>query len=192
MICKKCGKELDKKAVICPGCGCKIKKPIYKKWWFWVVVVIVVIAVAGSSGNDEGATVTESNTAVETEATSATESNAPVKSEKAEEIVYEIVDLQVMFDALEENAMKAEKNYQNKFVEFDCKISSFDSDGQYISVEPVGASEWNFTTATCYIKNDAQKDYLIEKSVGDIITVKGKIKSIGEIVGYSIDIKEVY
>ena len=88
--------------------------------------------------------------------------------------------------------MKAEKDYQKKYVEFECKIKNFDSDGNYISVEPVNASEWNFITAMCYIKNDAQKDFLIEKKVGDKITIKGKVTSIGEVLGYSIDIKEVY
>lgn len=113
-------------------------------------------------------------------------------SETATEVVYEAVDLQTMFDALDENAMKAENAYQKKAIEFSCQIATFDSDGSYISVEPVGAGEWNFTTAMCYIKNDTQKEYLMEKNVGDTITIKGKVKSIGEIMGYSIDIDEVY
>ena len=29
-------------------------------------------------------------------------------------------------------------------------------------------------------------------NVGDTITIKGKVKSIGEVLGYSIDIAEVY
>ncbi len=113
-------------------------------------------------------------------------------TETATEVVYEAVELQTMFDALEENAMKAENAYQKKAIEFSCKIATFDSDGSYISVEPVGADEWNFTTAMCYIKNDTQKEFLMEKNVGDTITIKGKVKSIGEIMGYSIDIDEVY
>lgn len=113
-------------------------------------------------------------------------------TETATEVVYEAVELQTMFDALDENAMKAENTYQGKAIEFTCQIASFDSDGSYISVEPVGAGEWNFTTAMCYIKNDAQKEYLMEKNVGDTITIKGKITSIGEVLGYSIDIDEVF
>ena len=112
-------------------------------------------------------------------------------TDSAVEIVYEYVDLQTMFDDLDANAMKAEKLYQKKYVEFECKISSFDSDGSYISVEPVGADDWNFTTAMCYIKNDTQRDFLMEKSIGDIVIIKGKVKSIGEIMGYSVDIKEI-
>lgn len=174
MKCKKCGQEVDKKAVVCTGCGCKIKKPIYKKWWVWLIIVFVIIIVgAGGTSDNDG---TSSNTT----------------SKKSEEIVYEIVDLQTMFDDLSKNAMKAETQYQKKYVEFECKISNFDSDGSYISVEPIDASEWNFTTAMCYIKNSTQKEFLVQKNVGDSITIKGRVKSIGEVFGYSIDINEVY
>lgn len=100
--------------------------------------------------------------------------------------------MQKMFDDLDENAMKAENLYEKKYVEFTCKIKSFDSDGSYISVEPVNASEWNFASAMCYIKNEAQKEFLIQKSVGDTITIKGQVKSIGEVMGYSVDISEAY
>ena len=175
MNCKKCGQEVDKKAVICTGCGCKISKPIYKKWWFWVIIAVVVIDIGSSSGENENSTETAS-TQTQTQ---------------TEEIAYEVVDLQKMFDDLNDNAMKAETLYQKKYIEFECKIKSFDSDGSYIAVEPGNASEWNFTTAMCYIKNDAQKDFLIQKNVGDSITIKGKVKSIGEVLGYTIDIKEV-
>lgn len=176
MNCKKCGQEVDKKAVVCPGCGCKITKPIFKKWWFWVLVVIVAGIIGSAGGGSD-----EKTSDAKKEATSSVE----------EEILYETVDLQTMFDDLDANAMKAEKNYQNKNIEFECKIKNFDSDGSYIGVEPVGASKWNLIVAMCYIKNDAQEDFLIEKNVGDIITIKGKIKSIGEVLGYAIDIAEV-
>lgn len=176
MNCKKCGHEVDKKAVICTECGCKIKKPIFKKWWFWVLIVAVVIAIANSSNNNE----------------SAPENDTTPVSNQTEEIIYEVVDLQTMFDELKSNAMKAENNYQNKFVEFKCKIKSFDSDGAYVSVEPTNASEWNFDSATCHIKDETQKEFLLQKNVGDEINIKGKIISIGEVLGYSLDIKEVY
>ena len=172
MNCKNCGQEIDKKAVVCTGCGCKIKKPFYKKWWFWLIVVVIIGIMGSSSGGRDTSTSTE--------------------NKKTEVIVYETVDLQTMFDELDGNAMKAENAYQDKHIEFQCKIANFDSDGNYIGVEPVNASEWNFTTAMCYIKDDEQKNFLIEKNVGDKITIKGKVKEVGEILGYSIDIKEVY
>ena len=106
-------------------------------------------------------------------------------------ITYETADLSVMFEDLKSNAMKAESNYQDKYIEFSAKIKSFDSDGKYISVEPINADEWNFETVTCNIKDDAQKNFLIEKNVEDVVAIKGKVTSIGEVLGYSIDIMEV-
>ena len=177
MKCKKCGQEVDKKAVVCTGCGCKIVKPIYKRWWFWGLIVVVFFVVVASSGNDnsEDATNNPSSSLVQTE-----------------EITYELVDLQTMFDDLSGNALKAKETYSKKNIQFSCQIANFDSRGSYISVEPVGASDWNFDTAMCYIKNDTQKQFLLQKQVGDVITIKGKVKSVGEVLGYSINISEVY
>lgn len=53
MNCKNCGNEIDKKAIICPNCGCKIKKPIFKKWWFWIIIGILIIAIVSAFGENE-------------------------------------------------------------------------------------------------------------------------------------------
>ncbi len=180
MVCKKCGKELDDKAVVCVGCGCPVKKQsknILKKWWFWVLAVLVVIVVAASGGDSE-TTNAGGETATQTE-------------QKPIEIVYEQKDLKTMFAELESNAMKAEATYQDKYVEVTGKISGFDSDGSYISVQAVGADVWDFNSMMCYIKNDAQKQFLMEKNEGDTVIIKGKITSVGEILGYSLDIAEI-
>ncbi len=159
-------------------------KNIFKKWWIWTIIfVVVVVAIVGSSSstteNTGDTTVADTSTvATTTEDTTAT-------------LVYEKVDLQQMMDDLDANALKAEKDYQDKYIQITCKISNFDSDGKYISVEPVDADEWNFNTAICDIKNDAQLNFLLEKSVGDIVTIEGKVTSIGEVLGYSINIDQI-
>lgn len=51
--CKTCNAEIASSAKMCPSCGAKNKKAIYKKWWFWVLAVIVVAGIAGGAGNDE-------------------------------------------------------------------------------------------------------------------------------------------
>ena len=175
VTCKSCGKEIAKSAKACPECGAKNKKPIFKKWWFWVLVVIVIAIIGSSGGND-----------------SSENSSQGTDTTQSEEIIYESVDLGIMIDELNDNALKAEKTYNNKRIEFEGKISNFDSDGSYISVKPQNADAWNFYTAMCYIKNDEQLNFLLEKNVGDIVTIKGKVKSVGEVLGYSIDIAEVY
>lgn len=54
MICRKCGRELQKDWIRCPYCGQPVKNTeppvkrkkagnqIYKKWWFWTILVIVI------------------------------------------------------------------------------------------------------------------------------------------------------
>ena len=187
MICKNCGKEIDNKAVVCIHCGNAVKpkksKNILKKWWFWLIVAIVVIAVASSGGNTEN-----------TNDTTVTTSNGEHVSDEATlpvEVVYEVVDLRTMFDDLKNNAMKAEANYQKKHIEVTGEISSFDSDGKYISIRVVGGDAWDFDTMLCKIKNDEQRALLIERSVGDEVTLKGKVTSIGEVLGYSMDIEAI-
>ena len=195
MFCKNCGNEMDDKAVICTKCGVSVKpekkkKSIFKKWWFWVIAVVAVVAIAGgSSGGDD---VTEDAKPGE-QSEVQTQSDHIASTEKKEEpaITYEKIDLQTMLDELKSNALKAEKTYSKKHIEVVGKIANFDSDGSYITIEPVNADEWNFDTVMCYIKNDGQLDFLLEKAVGDQVTIRGQITSIGEVLGYSLNIIEV-
>ena len=180
MICKQCKNEIDKKAVVCVHCGCKVKKSFYKKWWFWALIVVVCIAASGGNENQPSTQTTKTTT---------TSTQEPETQNNT--IVYEVVNLRTMMDELDSNAMKAEKNYQNKHIEITAKIQSFDSNGKYITVEPTNAGEWDFETAMCYTKNENQRDFLIEKNVGDIVTIQGKVKSVGEVLGYSIDIDNI-
>lgn len=174
--CSKCGTIITEKRINkCPNCGAKISTPFYKKWWFWVIIVIFVIAIISGSGNNS-------------DPSSSTSSNSKVD---VVEKNYEEIDLQTMLDELNENALRAEKTYQNKNIKITGKIATFDSDGSYITIEPTNANEWNFDTVMCYIKKDSQLDYLLTKSKGDAVTIKGKVISIGEVLGYSINIDEV-
>jgi hypothetical protein len=107
------------------------------------------------------------------------------------QIQYEQVDLQVMLEELNANALRAEEKYQNRYVEIKGKIRSFDSDGKYIAIVPCGASEWSFETVQCYLTDDAHKAFLLEKNVGDAVTIKGKVVTIGEVIGYGVKIAEL-
>ena len=52
IACKACSKEISSSAKICPHCGAKNSKPIYKKWWLWVIIAIVFISIVSAGGND--------------------------------------------------------------------------------------------------------------------------------------------
>lgn len=107
------------------------------------------------------------------------------------QIQYEKVDLQVMLDELDTNALRAEEKYQGKNIEITGEIRVFDSDGKYISIVPCGAAKLSIDTVRCHLADQTHKDFLLEKNVGDVVTIKGKVFSIGEVIGYGVKIAEI-
>lgn len=115
--------------------------------------------------------------------------SANIQATSGSQIQYEKVNLQVMLDELETNALRAEETYQDMYVEITGEIISFDSDGKYISIVPCGGSVLS-SWVQCYI-DQSHKAFLLEKNVGDVVTIRGKVFSIGEIIGYKIDTIEI-
>ena len=169
-VCKNCNTEINKKAVICPNCGVKIKKPIYKRFWFWILVVVVIIAIAAGGGGSTKQTLTTNGAIVDVE--------------------YITVDIDNLFKDLNDNALKAEKTYQDNYIEITGYISNIDSDGSYISINSKTDEYW-LDSIMCNIQNDDQLNIVIEKNEGDKVTIKGQIVNIGEVMGYSLDIHEI-
>lgn len=54
--CKVCGKEIAKSAKVCPHCGAKNKKPIYKRIWVWLLGVIIIFGGLMSCGGEDTST----------------------------------------------------------------------------------------------------------------------------------------
>lgn len=154
------------------------KKPFYKKWWFILLVVLVVLGTI--SNKKEGTTKTESNQ---------TQSSV-TKEETKKEVVYEKITAKKLLDDLKNNALKAEQTHNKKEYEITGEISVIDAQGKYIGINPVG-DDFVLTGIQAYIKNDDQKQVVAELSKGDKITVKGKIKDVGEVMGYTVDIDEI-
>lgn len=116
--------------------------------------------------------------------------NSSTSATTGTQIQYEQVDLQTMLDELDANAMRAEETYQDKYIEITGEIRNFDSDGKYISIRPCGASILT-ERVMCYLTDSTHKAFLLEKAVGDVVTIKGKVSSIGEVLGYSVKIAEI-
>lgn len=112
--------------------------------------------------------------------------NAPTSTQ----IQYEQVNLQDMLDELNANALRAEEKYQGKHIEITGEIRNFDSDGKYISIAPCGTGVLG-ERVMCYLADTTHKAFLLEKNVGDMVTIKGKVFSIGEVLGYSVKIAEI-
>lgn len=178
--CKHCGQEIAASAKVCPHCGGKNKPPIYKRWWFIAIIVIIVLAAIGGSGSSDSSGST-SSTATSKTAVSSSSSEAAI-----EYTAYTVTELS---EDLDSNALKAADKYKGQYVELTGRLNVIDSNGKYISIVD-STDEWAITGVQCYIKNDEQKQVVMDMSIGDEIVVKGKITDVGEVLGYFLDMTE--
>lgn len=109
-----------------------------------------------------------------------------------EDVEYKSMDISTMYEELDTNAFNAEEKYNDAYIKIKGRISNIDSDGGYISIEDVDASEWDlFETVMCDFLNDEQREVLKTKSTGDIVTIEGQVYSVGEGLGYSMNIHTI-
>lgn len=191
-LCKYCKTEIPAGAKICPNC--KKKQGGAVKWIVIVVVVLVLIS-AATGGGDKGESQQASNSNSDTSATqtsgSAGESQDTKETEKESEAPIEYISVTAteLSDALSNNAMKAQNDYGEKYLEISGKLGNIDSSGKYIAID--SDKDFDLTNIQCYIKSDEQKQVIMEMSRGDSIVIKGYCKDVGELLGYQIDIDEV-
>lgn len=183
--CKHCGATIASSAKSCPQCGGKNKKPVYKRVWFIVLCVIILIAVIGNLGGNDTSTNTNNNNAtVDTPTITQSQQDSEPKIE------YTAYTVAQMKDDLDNNALKAAEKYNKQYVEITGRLNVIDSSGKYISIVSVN-DQWAIIGVQCYIKNDEQKKQIMEMSIGDTMTIRGKITAVGEVMGYSLDIAEI-
>lgn len=151
-----------------------------------VVVVLVILGAIGSTMDDSDDKAKD--------ATDKKEATTPTKEEETpkepEEITYTTVDVATLMDALDANAMNASDTYKDQYLEITGKLNVIDSSGKYISLTPAD-DEYAILGVQCYIKNEEQKSAVSGMTVGDIVTLRGKCKDVGEIMGYALDIDSI-
>ena len=184
VTCKHCGEEIAAGAKVCPKCGGKNKKPIYKRPWFIILIVLIVIGAIGSAGGNDN----QSDTSKDTNNAVVNEKDSTQK--ETEEISYTAYNVSELTSDLDSNAMKATDKYKNQYVELTGRLNVIDSSGKYISITPTD-DEFAIIGVQCYIKNDDQKNAVMDMSIWDTVIVKGKITDVGEVMGYSLDINEI-
>ncbi len=196
--CIHCNAEIAKSVTKCPQCGGKNKKPFYKRVWFIVLVVIIVlIAIGGGSGDsstDSSATnettSTESNTTT-AEVSTEVATEEPVVVEPTEpEIVYTPYSVDELMADLNTNALKANGKYNDQYVEITGRLALIDSSGQYISLFQTD-DPYAFLGVQCFIKTDEQKAQVMEMSMDQMVTVRGQITDVGEVMAYTLNIDEI-
>lgn len=185
-LCRHCQSEIPKKAKVCPNCR-KKQGSVLK--WIGIIFVALIVIGAVSGGSNEKSTTSNSDVKSNVEEDSKQEAGTEPEEEIKSEIEYISVTANELSDALSNNAMKAQSDYKDKYLEITGKLGNIDSNGRYIAIN--SDKDFDLTNIQCYIKSDEQKEVIINKTKGDTITVKGYCKDIGEILGYQIDIEEV-
>lgn len=134
----------------------------------------------GNSQKEEDYT---SEDVVETEPTQVNQ------QEQTEEIEYIVATVDEMYETLNDNALKAKKTYDGQYVEVTGILGTIDSNGSYICLDEMNTA-YSFYSVQCFVKNDEQLDHVIEMSSGKKYTIRVKITTVGEVLGYAGDIVE--
>lgn len=161
--CKHCGAEIAKSAKVCPHCGGKNKKPFIVRLLIGILIVVGAFMIIDALLSDPDYVAPEDREYIE-------------------------VTADEMYDELYENAMNAEEKYNDAYVAITGRLSTIDSDGSYISIAP---DNHPLDSVMCYITNDDQKEKIKSMSKGETITVKGQIRDVGEVMGYSMNIDSI-
>ena len=194
ITCRHCGAQIAAGAKICPHCGGKNKKPFYKRVWFWILILLVLIgglgAGGGSGDSPEGkpAAAAEKPESGEGQAQTA-EEKAP--EEKEEEVIeYTACSVSQMMEDLNANAMKASDTYKGKYLEITGRLGTIDSEGAYIALLPED-DQFAVIGVHCNVKNEEQKAQVASMSSDDTVTLRGKCRDVGEVLGYTLDIDSI-
>ena len=102
-VCSHCGAEIASSAKVCPKCGGKNKKPIYKRPWFIILAVIIVLGIISSAfggGNKE----TESSGSSNNGSISAVSSQKTEEQNSEQEITYTPYTVSQLMSDLDTNA----------------------------------------------------------------------------------------
>lgn len=165
------------------------RNKILSKIALGICVAWVAISIVAPKNSDKTTAVAENEVSIEESTQKEIEAVEEETEKQEEEINYIICDVDEMVDALESNAMKAESQYKGQYLEVTGKLNVIDSSGKYIGVYPIN-NEFCLTGVNCDIDGEEQKNYVMELSKGDTITLRIKCTSVGEVMGYSGDIIE--
>lgn len=146
-----------------------------------VCILMALVCVALLCGCDFDYDYEPSETKAETEA------KTEAKTEPSKQ--YIVCTVSQLVAELDANAMNAKEKYEGEYVEVTGRVDVIDASGSYICLYPAD-DEWAFTSVQCFVKNKKQKEFVRTISTGDIVTVRGKMTSVGEILGFTMNIEE--
>ena len=185
-ICKHCATEIPYDAKVCPNCRKKQKQGCLLPVLITIGILVALLAIIGKLGggsNASSASASSSDTKTSSSNSKKTSSATSIPLE-----YYTSVTVDELVNDLSANALKAQEKYKGQYLQITGRLSNIDSDGKYISLSTTNIS---FTSVMCYIKNDTQRAQVANMSTDDVITLRGKCKDMGEVMGYRIDIDSI-
>ena len=169
--CAHCGAEIASSAKVCPNCGGKNKKPIYKRPWFIVVAVLLAIVIISSIGSGSGnktqkvgnVTDTESNTANDnaenndTAQSNTADDNSENNTTDTEEPAEEVKEVYRVGDILKDGNVKIVYVSSGEYVEENEFLQPKEGN-KYIFVEFAFINEGTSDTSVSWYSFDAYAD----------------------------------
>lgn len=163
-ICRQCGREIANNAKVCPHCGGKNPKPIYKRVWFVILIIALALWLVNAVLSDP--------------------SYVP-----EDEREYTAVTVDQLYEELNDNPLKAKDTYTDAYVAVEGQMRVIDSDGESVSIYPLGYD--SLDGIHCILSSDEQREKVKEHTKGDIVTVKGKITEVDGTWTYKIYVDSI-
>lgn len=186
--CKICGRDIAANAKICPGCGAKNKKPIYKRWWFWAIIILIFIGASNSDNEQNNDNITTeqvinndgSNNSAATDSYS--ENNFNIEDYKKSCSVYKYEDI-----------CRTPSAYEGKNARFTGKvIQAQDNNKSAIYRISTRETEYlGYTEDIIYVEYKKSSPDEARVLEGDIVTLYGQLgglKSYKAVLGNQIQI----
>ena len=152
-----------------------------------VCIVSFIATGALAPKSDEKSTSTPATSQTSSQSAKPAEQAKP-KQEKT--VDYAEADIDVLINEAKNNAAKANKNYKGKNVKITGgRVSNIESEGRYISIK--GSDQFSLLHVQCYPQNKDVKAAMLDLDMDQAITVYGKIKDVGEIMGYGLDLVKI-
>lgn len=98
-------------------------------------------------------------------------------------IVYTPCTVDQLVATLENNALNAKNNLEEGYVEVTGTLGTIDANGKYIYLDCLN-NPWSFTSVRCEIEDETLLQHVATLSSGSTVTVRGRITTVGEVVGF--------
>lgn len=98
-------------------------------------------------------------------------------------IVYTPCTVDQLVATLENNALNAKNNLEEGYVEVTGTLGTIDASGKFIVLDCLN-NPWSLTSVQCKIEDESLLQHVATLSSGSTVTVRGRITTVGEVVGF--------